>query len=166
MVKELNLCGCNKKYLIYDDGRIYDIKEEKFRQPRENKKGYDKVSFYIDGKYKRLFVHRLVLMTFKPVEGMENLQVNHIDGNKKNNRLENLEWCTQKENIEHAIVHGLFKNCIGYGDNSHHHKITQEIANAIKADLLAGDMSIRKIASKYGISPSTVCQIRSGKTWR
>ena len=121
---------------------------------------------YINGKYKCKFVHRLVLMTFNPVDGMENLQVNHIDGNKHNNNLNNLEWCTQSENIEHAIRTGLFDNCASYGDKSHYHKLTEAIVREIKEDLKIGELSIRKIAKKYNISPSTILQIKKGNYWK
>lgn len=166
MFKELNLEGCNKKYLIYDDGRVFDIKENKFRVPKENHKGYYRISFYINGKYKCKFVHRLVLMTFNPVDGMDNLQVNHIDGDKHNNNLNNLEWCTQKENIEHAVRTGLFDNCASYGDKSHYHKLTEKIVKEIKKDLEMKELSIRKIAKKYNISPSTIFQIKKGNYWK
>lgn len=63
----------------------------------------------INGKKKTYRAHRLVLMAFKPVDNMENLEVNHIDGNKKNNKLENLEWCTSSENQIHAFKTGLNK---------------------------------------------------------
>lgn len=55
-------------------------------------------------------VHRLVMKAFKPCAEMDDLQVNHIDGNKLNNRLDNLEWCTALENMRHSFATGLQKN--------------------------------------------------------
>lgn len=49
----------------------------------------------------------MLMMAFRPVENMENLQVNHKDGNKQNNSFDNLEWVTVKENINHAWKNGL-----------------------------------------------------------
>ena len=46
-------------------------------------------------------------MTFNPVENMENLEVNHIDGDKSNNKLENLEWCSGSLNVRHSLDTGL-----------------------------------------------------------
>lgn len=166
MVKELVIPGCRKKYLIYDDGQVFDIERNKFRKPVEHRKGYYKMSFRIYGKVKCLFVHRLVLMTFNPVEGMENLQVNHIDGNKKNNCLENLEWCTLQENIDHAVKNGLFKNCTGYGSQSHNHKLNEKSVAEIKRDLFCNHISIRKVAEKYGVSFATIFQIKKGNNWK
>ena len=57
-----------------------------------------------DGSKKTFRVHRLVLMAFAPIENMQNLEVNHIDGNKKNNSLSNLEWVTSSENKLHAFA--------------------------------------------------------------
>ena len=67
------------------------------------KNGYIEVALPL-GKGKRLYrlVHRLVLMTFSPVENMDSLEVNHKDENKSNNCLDNLEWVTSKENCNYG----------------------------------------------------------------
>lgn len=72
----------------------------------EDKDGYYRVALSKDGKKKRFFVHRLVGMAW--IENPEELPViNHIDGNKQNNELSNLEWCTRSENDLHAFKTGL-----------------------------------------------------------
>ncbi len=165
MFKELKIEGVNKKYLIDEDGNIFDIKENKYRKPSVTKDGYLKVSFYIFGKYKRKLVHRLVLETFSPVEGMENLQVNHIDGNKKNNNINNLEWCTLKENMNHAWKNNLCKNSTPSGDSAHHKILNENTVRMILLDLKNG-LSYQKISNKYNISRSTVYQIKNRVTWK
>lgn len=74
-----------------------------------DKHGYREVCLSENGKGKHYLVHRLILSTFNPVENMERLDVNHIDGNKLNNELSNLEWCTRSENIKHSYKNGLQK---------------------------------------------------------
>ena len=167
MWKELKIDGLNKKYLINENGDIYDIKEDRLRKPEISKRGYLRVSFYLYGKYKKKFVHRLVLATFNPVENMDELQVNHIDGNKQNNNINNLEWCTNRENSEHAWKTGLCSNyiCNKSGDEAHHKKLSSKKVKLIKQDLKDG-VSYRKIGEKYDISSSTVCQIANGITWK
>lgn len=59
---------------------------------------------------KNCSVHRLVMKAFKPVENMDELQINHIDGNKLNNHISNLEWSTALENMRHSYVNNLQKN--------------------------------------------------------
>ena len=61
------------------------------------------------------------MMAFCPVENMEKLEVNHIDGNKRNNNLDNLEWCTSSENQKHAYKMGL--NKLRYGENNNFSKL-------------------------------------------
>lgn len=68
-----------------------------------DKNGYS--TYYLSIKNKPVFVqlHRLVLENFNPISNMNNLFVNHKDGNKSNNNLENLEWVTRSENAKHSF---------------------------------------------------------------
>lgn len=91
-------------------------------------------------------------------------QVNHKDGNKKNNNVDNLEWCTLKENMQHTWNNGLCKNSSPCGDEAHHRKNNSEIVKNILLDLENG-MSYQQIADEYNISKSTVYQINHRITW-
>ena len=73
-----------------------------------NNSGYVQISLFQNGKRKPVLVHRLVAENF--LKNKENKPyVNHIDGNKLNNKMDNLEWCTCQENINHAYQKGLRK---------------------------------------------------------
>lgn len=161
MTKELKIDGCNKTYTIDEYGNVFDVELQRYKKPVVHRKGYLKISFYVNGKDKKFFVHRLVLMTFNPVEGMENLQVNHIDGNKQNNYIRNLEWCTQSENQKHAFAHGLNSK---KGIKNPACKLTEEQVIEI-ANMLIEGVTCAEIAKIYGISNVTVSTIRTKKHW-
>lgn len=81
---------------------------EKLHTPYLNKDGYLKVGMTKDGKKKSFIFHVLVAQAFVPnPDGKP--EVNHIDGNKQNNRPENLEWVTHRENMQHAVKTGLLQ---------------------------------------------------------
>lgn len=96
-------------YLVSDMGRVISLRSGMQLSP--GKTGYALVTLYKDDKRVVKSVHRLVAEAF--LSNPDNLPiVNHKDGNKQNNRLDNLEWCTQKENVAHAIqmgVHGKIR---------------------------------------------------------
>ena len=162
LIKELKIDGCNKEYTIDEYGNIFDVKLQRYRKPIVHKKGYLKMSFYVNGKDKKFFIHRLVLQTFKPVEDMDKLQVNHIDGDKQNNHVDNLEWCTQSENQKHAYKHGLNSN---KGEHNPSCRLTEEQVIEI-ADLLIKSVPMSEIARRYGISKSAVAFIREKRHWK
>ena len=96
-------------YFITRDGRIWNEKTERYLKAQPNPKGYLVVRITVD-KVKHSFkIHREVAKAFIPNPDNKP-QVNHIDGNKNNNTVENLEWCTNEENTRHAIKNGLWKN--------------------------------------------------------
>ena len=100
--------GYQNKYMVSNYGRVWNLNRNEEKRQYMNKKGYMRVSFMTEGKRKDFFVHRLVAFAFIPkVRGKEG--INHLDGKKANNHVDNLEWTTQKENVNHAIRIGLHK---------------------------------------------------------
>ena len=84
-------------YLIYDTGKVWSIRNNKFLKPQLTRDGYYSVDLCLNGTDKVVKIHRLVANAFIP--NPENLpQVNHIDENKTNNNVNNLEWCTPEYN--------------------------------------------------------------------
>ena len=109
MWKEIQLNNIIKStYYINEKGQIYSKLSNKILSGSLDKDGYVRISLKTeDNKQKTIKLHRILLITFNPVKNYQYLQVNHIDGNKTNNTLDNLEWCSCKKNIEHAFDIGL-----------------------------------------------------------
>lgn len=121
--------------------------------------GYFRVNLCAKGKYESLYVHRLVAKAFIP--NIDNKpSVNHIDGNKKNNSINNLEWVTPKENTTHAISNGLMFN--GVLSNL---KLSPMIVIEIKKRLEQGE-SRRSIANSIGVSFGAVRDIDVRRSWK
>lgn len=124
------------------------------------KQGYHMVRFSIGSHQKLVFVHRVVAQSFIPNPD-DKKTVNHKNGIKSDNRVENLEWASQRENNLHAFKTGLQKPRKGIS----HHKAKLKDSDIIEIRLPSQEPS-HVVAERYGVSSSTIRQIRRGDIWR
>lgn len=133
-------------YEISSDGNVKSLINNKILKQSLTTTGYKKVELYKDGKKKSRRVHRLVAVAFisNPCKFP---MINHKDGNPLNNRKENLEWCDQKMNVQHAYETGLRpSNLYKYKEN-----LIKEYTQT--------DISLRALAKKYGVSPKSLSKL-------
>lgn len=129
------------------------IKGKIFKPVLNKSDGYLRVVFMVDGISKRHYIHRLIANAFLPkIKGKE--YVNHIDGNKLNNSISNLEWCTLKENQQHAFRIGLNHGKSGTANNNA--KLSSQMAKEIIKDYQSGTYTYRELAKKYHVGHSTI----------
>lgn len=145
--------------------RSYSIVKERILKQDTSVKGYHTVHVPMtDGKTRHLRVHRLVAEAFLP--NPNNLpQVNHKDGNKSNNQVSNLEWCTAKSNNSHARSSGLWNSSYEIGENNKNSKLTEDMVKQIP-NLLQQGLSSNQIANKFGVSRAAINLVRKGKNWK
>lgn len=163
-VKIVN-CKCPLKFNYYanDDGSIYSEISHKTLNYQLDKDGYAKVQLMsTDGKRHRYSVHRLILENFSPIDNMNMMQVNHIDGNKINNKLENLEWVTASENCSHKYKIGLASQC---GEHNNHSKLTEYQVLEIIQLLLSHQYTQKEIAEKFNVDTETIGAIKRKRNW-
>jgi len=107
-------------------------------------------------------LHRVLAIHFIP--NPENKkEVNHIDGNKHNNELSNLEWCTPSENINHGVYLGIMNTANGLTKKNV--RFSEKDIIDIKKRLLKGDFGSH-IANDYGVNKVLIYNIKSGRTWK
>lgn len=125
----------------------YTIKGKVFKRSLSNK-GYVQTELTKNGIRKQFKVHRLVALHFLSCENTENLTVNHIDGDKNNNKPENLEWCTLEENMRHA-----YKNKLKF------RKYSDETIKEIRDLYKNTKMTQEEIGNIYGINKNYIGSI-------
>lgn len=156
-----------KDYPLYEVSDLGEVKS--YQRPNvilktlhKTKKGYSRVRLVNDNGAKSFQVHRIVAINFIP--NPQNLPVvNHKDGNKKNNCVTNLEWCTTGENQSHAYRIGLRKQHQG---SRHGRAILDETkVLEIRKRYQAGGTSMPKLAAEFGVCKSSIGYIVSNQTW-
>ena len=130
------------------------------------------------GIEKKHYIHRLMMTAFQPIENAADRDVNHIDGDKSNNSLTNLEWATHKENLMHAreildawkshrerhpkkvkVAKGIAK-----GEAVKGAKLTADGVREVRR-LWAGGVQQTEIAKRFSVTPQAVCNIVHRKAW-
>lgn len=139
----------------------YSRKKGRTLKTFKNRKGYLQVKLCKDGLNESTVVHRVVAMSF--IENKNGYdQVNHLNGIKDDNRVENLEWCSNRQNIIHAYKNGLINT--NKGENHHMSKLTNSNVVAIKKRIKKGE-AMHRIASDYNVSTTAIMYIKSGVNW-
>lgn len=148
----------NTKYLVSRDGRIFNAITGRELKQQNNGNGYLKVTLTINGKQIQKLSHRIVAETYLI---NKSIQVNHKDGNKSNNNVDNLEWVTNSENQIHAHKNGLKKN----GNQLWNGKFTKEQVEQMKGFRKDG-MFYYEIAKLFNTTKGTVHAIVNGKRYK
>ena len=127
--------------------------------------GYLQVALIRDGKAKPTKIHRLVAEAFIPNPYLLP-QVNHIDGNKLNNNVENLEWCDGYHNIRHAYAIGLKTPQRGESNGSH--KLTQSAVDFIRSvyEPRTTRLGAQALAKAFGVDRHTIERAVKGESWK
>ncbi len=147
-----------ENYLINKDGIIKNSKG-KILSFFINKDGYKINTLYSNKKRKKRSNHSLVLEAFVGIRPKK-MTINHIDGNKLNNNIKNLEYVSMGDNHRHAYSISL-KNATG--EKNGYSKLTEKDIVQIKK--LIGKLTQKEIANKFKIDQSTVSCIKTGKLW-
>jgi hypothetical protein len=158
-MNETGIKGYEGYYTINSDGVIRNV-HGKALSVHKRPDGYMQVGLTRDGKRKSYLTHRLIAEAF--VSNDEGLtEVNHMNGDKADNRIENLEWCSRAQNTKHAYDTGLRK--VGKG-NIKGHKLVESDVSLMKALFKAGSGN-QLLATLFGIHSNTVSNIRNNHKW-
>ena len=155
------------KYQISSDGDIRNAKGLVLKK-RNDKDGYLNIHIKLEkGGTQNSIVRlgRAVLCTFRPQTDMS-LQANHIDGDKHNNSLENLEWVTQKENIRHSLKTGLKDINTTRAMGLSNRKYSEEAVRMMRTIYKSGGVTLRKLADMLEVPMMTLYFIISNRTYK
>ncbi len=147
----------SKNYHATSDGKVYSTRTNK-----QIEGGYNRryLRCKVDGT--SYHTHRLIAKTFLP--NPNNLpQVNHKDGNKHNNSVDNLEWCTAQHNVQHAVDTGLNKGAKS-GEYSNLSKISNDTLRYVKSihKPFSKEFGTRALAKKYGVNDCWLSSVLNG----
>lgn len=147
----------NEVYAISTEGVVKNVKRGWIIKPVLHHSGYFEIGLSKNNKQDKHLLHRLLLLTFRDVEDSNKLVVNHKNGIKTDNRLENLEWCTRMENIDHSM------NVLNKRPTA---KLNKEQVSEIRALLKEDNLSLREIGDKFNIGKLQIFNIKHNKSWK
>lgn len=165
------------RYAVSIDGLVLSVMNRKILKPIPRTKGYLQAAvtkYSEDGlgrKIKNYPIHRLVAMTYLP--NPDNLpQVNHIDGNKCNNCVDNLEWCSNEYNMAHSYTSGLREGTQARGEHNFNSKLTGEKVKdilhnyQIKSNKVSDYTFCNQYAKQYNVTRPAILAVIKRQTWK
>ena len=159
-----DVCGYEGLYKVDENGNVFYVRNNKLLKRMMFPSGYEYVHLCNGkGKTKLFRVHRLVAETFIP--NPNNLpEVNHKDGDKLNNNVKNLEWCTNLENMRHSVETGL-RNI--KGENNPSAKLTVKDVINIRKEYIpkSKEFGTVALARKYGVTNVMIGKIIRNECW-
>ena len=159
-----DVCGYEGLYKVDENGNVFSVRNNKLLKRMMFPSGYEYVHLCNGkGKTKLFRVHRLVAETFIP--NPNNLpEVNHKDGDKLNNNVKNLEWCTNLENMRHSVETGL-RNI--KGENNPSAKLTVKDVINIRKEYIpkSKEFGTVALARKYGVTNVMIGKIIRNECW-
>lgn len=152
----------NTNYSVTADGKIFNTKTNKFVKTHimGDGIGYLRCTIRIDKKSHSFLVHRMVAETY--LRNVSELEfINHIDNNRTNNNVTNLEWVTRQGNVNHMLAQRRQM----HGERHFRAKLNNALVTSIRALYRAGQ-KISSLAKQYGVSSSVMRSCIKGKTWK
>lgn len=154
------------RYVIFDDGTILTSYYRltcgpHIMRPFKAHNGYHRITLFVRGRQRKFFMHRLVAQAFLPRPSSLH-EVNHKNGVKTDNRIENLEWVSKSENSLHAIRSGL--QIVRRGTNAPGAKLTERQVLGLYSARQHGERNV-SISRRTGISEKVISEIWLGKRW-
>lgn len=165
--------GYGGLYKVTKDGKVYSERLKRYLKQQKYKHGYLYVGLYTD-KRKYKTIHRLVAETFIP-NSKKLSQVNHKDGNKENNHISNLEWCTQSGNMQHSWEIGTSKmsqRMLESLDKKREkalqvlRKLTSKDVRKIRRLNKEKGIGCRRLARRFNVSKSCIDKVLNNKTYK
>lgn len=158
-------------YLVSKSGLVLNRHNLLILKPGDNGHGYKFVALCRDGIIKRMYIHRLVMMSFHPIEDMDKHQVDHEDFDRGNNELSNLSWATGRDNKNRSRGHGRYNvadtnhssRVRDWADNGTHNTVKLTPVDVI--NIREANESASALAAKYNVSVASIFNVRSRKTW-
>ncbi len=155
--------GYEEFYQVSSGGLVWSLRTGRWVAASRTGRGYMSVTLFREGRRARHFVHRLVASAFLE-RSHDSDEVNHKNGDKADNRAENLEWVSRSENARHAFDTGLRKPPGTRGERINTAKLTEDGVRMIRARRALGE-TIVALAAEFAMSTRQVSDICNRKAW-